>query len=47
MQLPNKLKNLPEDTLPFSLALKAESKIMGKECKQIRISSRKSIKQYV
>lgn len=39
------VKKLPKEKLPYSLALKAESALMGKESVQLRFTARKVMKQ--
>lgn len=39
------IKDLSDDEMPFSLALKTKSNMVGKECLSLRLSSRKFTKQ--
>ncbi|MBA0869971.1 hypothetical protein Goshw_005934 [Gossypium schwendimanii] len=45
-EVTTEIKNLPEDELPYSLALKAEINLLGKESLKLGSVARKSMKQW-
>ncbi|MBA0696717.1 hypothetical protein Goari_003247 [Gossypium aridum] len=45
-EVTTEIKNLPEDELPYSLALQAEINLLGKESLKLGSVARKSMKQW-